>query len=124
MPPALPRRAQISSSGWSSAHDDDGVGAFEQTQRVAHGRFQGTASHRDSARPAARSLRCRCPMQSDAFGFQFVAQLEEVLDDAVVDDDDTAVHAHVRVGVALAGCAVRGPARVADADVPVQRQAG
>ena len=39
-----------------------------------------------------------------------------VLDDAVVDDGDGAVAAEVRVGVAVGGAAVRGPARVADAE--------
>ena len=39
-----------------------------------------------------------------------------VLDDAVVDDGDLAVAADVRMGIAVVGRAVRGPARVADAD--------
>ena len=46
---------------------------------------------------------------------QLGAQLEVVLDDAVVDDDDVAAAVAVRVGVVVGRLAVRGPARVADA---------
>lgn len=43
------------------------------------------------------------------------AELREVLDDAVVDDGDAAVAAHVRVRVGGGGAPVGGPAGVADA---------
>ena len=55
-------------------------------------------------------------------GGQFVSQLLEVLDDAVVDHRHPLVH--VRVGVALDRLAVRGPARVADAGMALQRVIG
>ena len=51
----------------------------------------------------------------DAGGFQLGAQRGEVLDDAVVDDGDLAGGVAVRVGVAVGGAAVGGPAGVADA---------
>ena len=54
-----------------------------------------------------------------ALGAELRLQLAEVLDDAVVDDRDLAVH--VRMGVALGGTPVRRPARMADAGVPPQR---
>ena len=57
-----------------------------------------------------------------ALGGQRVAQLLEVLDDAVVHDGDALVH--VRMGVALGRAAVRRPARVADAGAPLQRLVG
>ena len=49
----------------------------------------------------------------DQFFFQFAV----VFHDAVMHHDHIAVHAHVGVGVTRAGFAVRGPARVADADL-------
>ena len=48
-------------------------------------------------------------------GLQLLAQVGEVLDDAVVHHGDAAVAAGVRMGVGLARAAVRGPTRVADA---------
>ena len=42
----------------------------------------------------------------------------KVFDDAVVDDRDDPVAAQMRMGVQIRGGAVRGPAGVADADVP------
>ena len=50
-----------------------------------------------------------------AGGGELLAQLGEVLHDAVVDDGDAPVAAHVRVCVGGRGTAVGGPARVADA---------
>ena len=41
----------------------------------------------------------------------------EIFDHAVVDKDERAVAADVRVGIGFGGRAVRGPAGVADADV-------
>ena len=51
---------------------------------------------------------------------QVGAQVEVILDDAVVDDGDGA--GLVRVGVALGGTAVRGPSRMADADATGNRR--
>ena len=50
---------------------------------------------------------------------QLGAQLQEVLDDAVVDQRHAI--ADMRVGIGLVGHAVRGPAGVADAGDPAQR---
>ena len=52
-------------------------------------------------------------------GDQFIAQLGEILDDAVVDDGDAA--GKMRMGVGFVGHAVRRPARVADTDHAVER---
>ena len=57
-----------------------------------------------------------------ALGGELVAQLLEVLDDAVVHDGDALVH--VRVGVALDRLAVRRPARVAEAGAALQGLVG
>jgi len=48
------------------------------------------------------------------------AEVAVVFDDAVVDDDEAACAVGVRVGVGVAGAAVSGPARVADALAPVR----
>ncbi len=61
-------------------------------------------------------------LEGVALGGELVAQLLEVLDDAVVHDGDAIVH--VRVGVALDRLAVRGPARVAEAGAPLQGMVG
>ena len=51
---------------------------------------------------------------------QPLLEREEVLDDAVVDDDDVARAVAMRMGVVLVRLAVRGPARVAHAERAVQ----
>ena len=53
---------------------------------------------------------------------ELLAQLAEILDDAVVHDRD--VFGRVRMGVALGRLAVGGPAGVADADIAGQRLFG
>ena len=53
---------------------------------------------------------------------QLGAQLDEVLDDAVVDDSDRA--SFVRVRILLGRTAVSGPSRVPDTYVAVQRRVG
>ena len=52
---------------------------------------------------------------------ELALQLEVVLDDAVVDDDDPAVAVAVRMRVLLGRPAVRRPARVADAELALDR---
>ena len=51
--------------------------------------------------------------EARAVPLQLLAQLPEILDDAVMHDGDAA--RHMRMGVSLDGRAMRGPARVADA---------
>ena len=100
-------------------HHRERVRAFELRDRRAHGLEQ-----------VARCLQVIVDAVRDDFGvglgrelvagLQLVAQLLVVLDDAVVHERD-AVARDVRMGVALARHAVRGPARVRDAEVPVRR---
>ena len=47
--------------------------------------------------------------------------VEVIFDDAVVDDDDAAGAVAMGVGVLFGGAAVRGPARVADAEGALER---
>ena len=60
-------------------------------------------------------------LERDALGLQLRAQLAEVLHDAVLDDHQLAGVVGMRMGVALAGLAVGGPARVPDADIARDR---
>ena len=53
---------------------------------------------------------------------QLGTQLDEVLDDAVVNDRDRA--SFVRMRILLGRAAVRGPSRVPDSDVALQRRVG
>ena len=56
-----------------------------------------------------------------AFVLQLLLERQVVFDDAVVHHDDVALAIAVRVGVFLGGTAVRGPARVADAEGAIDR---
>ena len=96
------------------AHHGQRIGAFELRHRGAHGLEQ--ILHR---------LQMMMDAMRDDFGvglgaelvaraLQLGAQLFVVLDDAVVHDGQ-AVAGDVRMGVALARHAMRGPARVGDA---------
>ena len=60
-------------------------------------------------------------VEDDALFLQLALEGGVVLDDAVVDDGDAAIAAEVRMGVAVGGRAVGGPARVADADAAGRR---
>ena len=63
------------------------------------------------------SERMMCPVARE-----LLAQLDEVLDDAVVHDGDAPRAVDVRVGVLLARLAVRRPARVPDAHTARERR--
>ncbi len=56
-----------------------------------------------------------------AFGDQLALQRQIIFDDAVVHHHDVAVAVAMRMRVFLGGAAVRGPARVADAEVALHR---
>ena len=61
-------------------------------------------------------------VELDACRLEFVAQGRVVLDDAVVDHRDLAGAVPMRVGVAVGGTAVRGPAGVAQPGLALQRR--
>ena len=58
----------------------------------------------------------RLGLERVAAGHKLVAELAEILDDAVVDDGDAARAVAVRMGVEVARPAVRGPASVSQPD--------
>ncbi len=92
------------------------------------GSTAATASWGDAPRSTSRATRWPTTSVSvslsncAAFANQLIAQRPEVLDDAVVDQCDGAHD--VRVRVADGRRAVRRPARVSNADAPVQRVGG
>ena len=65
-------------------------------------------------------FRIRFGLELAAARLHCLAQLAEILDDAVVDDGDPA--GCVRVGVRLVRLAMRRPAGMADADAGLQRR--
>ena len=56
--------------------------------------------------------------EDHAFVLQLFLEDRVIFDDAVVDERDSAIGAEMRMGVAIVGGTVRGPARVADAVAP------
>ena len=106
------------------AGKDDGE--RERTLQMVSARL--VASHRRVARlhlvgdQMHHHLGVGVGLELVALGGEHLLQLAEILDDAVVHHRDAL--AHVRVGVGLGGAAVRRPARVADADMALQRLIG
>ena len=101
-------------------HDCERVGALELRDGGAHG-LEEVARHLEVVVDAVRDhLGVGLGGELVALALRLGAQLLVVLDDAVVDDRD-AVLGDVRVGVALARHAVRGPAGVRDAKPAVRR---
>ena len=96
------------------ADDGQAVGALEQRQHLRHGPDQ-TFAVEAAGDQVGDDLGVGVAVEDDALLLKLPFQSGIVLDDAVVDDGDDAVAADVRVGVAVVGGAVRGPARVADA---------
>ena len=99
------------------AHNGQAPGALKAIGGVAHGGGQvslGRAFPRllDEVRD---NLGVGVRDKGVAVGHQLAAQLLEVLDDAVVNHGDTAGAVQVRMGVAIRGGTMRGPAGVADA---------
>ena len=94
------------------AHDADGVGEPEPVGDAA-------------GRRGGRRSRCRSrSTNSTPAALEVGAQVGEVLDDAVVHDGDPAGRVGVRVGVAVVGRAVGGPAGVAHAGRAGDRAVG
>ena len=94
---------------------DDGerVDPAEPRQRGAHGLLERAPVH-VLLDQVGDDLGIGLGDERVSLGEQLALELEEVLDDAVVDDDDLAVAVAVRVGVLVGGTAVGRPARVAD----------
>jgi hypothetical protein len=96
------------------------IGAFELRHRGTHRLEQVARLLQVIVNPMRDDFRVRLGAELVTGGLQFVAQLVVVLDDAVVNDRNP-VARDVRMRVALARHAVRGPARVRDAERTVRR---
>ena len=110
----------------AGAHDDVGVAGIGDHQR--EGALEPPAHRAYGLRQVVDDLELVGDQERDDLGvglrhhlvtlaLELGAQRGEVLDDAVVDDGDPAGGVEVRVGVAVVGRAVGGPAGVADAGV-------
>ena len=110
--------------GLARRKGDDGAGPAQLAQGQAHGLGQRALRAVVKADQVGDDLGVGIRAKLDALGLQLGAQLAEVLDDAVLHHDHAAVAVGMRVGVALAGPAVRRPAGVADANLAGDRRLG
>ncbi len=111
------RAAQASADeqvGIVEAEGGNAIGALEQRQDALDG--LGQIAVEMAGDQVGDDLGIGVAVEDDALLLQLGLEGGVVLDDAVVDDDDAAVAADVRMGVAVGRGAVGGPARVADAD--------
>ncbi len=103
----------------ATENDRDGERAFEPLQGSG-GRFLRTQIlAQEIGHQMGYDLRIGLGAHLVATGGEFLAQLPEILDDAVMDDGRHV--GRVRMGVDFVRDAVGGPARVADADLAGQR---
>ena len=100
----------------------DRAGAAQLRQRQPHRLDQRAIALIVQPDQVGNHLGVRLRLERDSLGLQLGAQLSEVLDDAVLHDHQLAGEIHVRMRVALARLAVGCPARVADADVALDRR--
>ena len=100
-------------------HDGEREGAFQPLDRGVGGLDRARAVLHRVGDEVGDDFGVGLRGEGIAVALQFLAQFGEILDDAVVDDRDAA--RKMRMGVGLVRNAVRGPARVADADRAVER---
>ena len=106
----------------ADVHDHQCVGALEQTQGVPHG--VGEVALVGLLDEVRDGLGVRLGGQDVAARLEPVAQVAEVLDDAVVDDRDLTRAVAMRVGVQVVRSAMGRPAGVGEADGRVGRAIG
>ena len=102
-------------AGLVGAHHGEAVGAHDARRRLAHRLHEVAGLGVRLLDQVREHLGVGVAREDVAAALELLAQLSEVLDDAVVDDGDAAVAARVRVRVGGRGAAVRRPAGVADA---------
>ena len=101
-------------AGLVGADDGQAVGSHDAAAGVADSRHEVAALGVGLLDEVREDLGVGIGAKRVAGGSELLAKLGEVLDDAVVDDGDAPVAAHVRVRVGGRGATVGGPARVAD----------
>ena len=102
--------------GAVGAEHTEGVRALDAAQHAAHGLQKVVTLVVIEFEQLRHDLGIGLGLEGDALPDQKFLDLDVVLDDAVVDDGELAVFAHVGVGVDDVRCAVRRPAGVAKAD--------
>ena len=102
-------------AGLLVADSRNGIGADQAVGSLAHGLQEVVAFAQVLLHEVRDDLGVGLARERMAAAFQLFAQLGEVLDDAVMHDGYAAVAGGMRMRVRLAGAAMRGPARVADA---------
>ena len=105
----------------AAEHDCQRERALEPLQRPVRGVHRACAGGQLAPDQMGHDFRVCLRGEGVAVLLQLVAQLGEILDDAVMDDGDAVGEMRMRVG--LVGHAMRRPARVADADQPAERLA-
>ena len=105
----------------AAEHDRQRKRALEPLQRPVRRLDRRRAGGQLAAHQVGDDFRVGLRGEGVAVLLQLVAQLGEVLDDAVMDDGDAVGEMRVRVG--LVGHAMRRPARVSDADQTAERLA-
>ncbi len=102
-------------------HDDQSVRALDPAQGITY--RIGEISFVGILDEVSEHFRVGLGLEGVSAGDELVAQLTEVLDDAVVDDRDTACAIAEGMGVEIARPTVRGPASVAQPDARTGRPA-
>lgn len=102
------------------AQDAERVAALQAAERFEHSVLEIAVAGIIHIQQVHNDLGIRLTMEHEALGLEHLAQLHEVFDDAVLHNGELAIVAHMRVGVCLRRCAVRCPARMAEADVAVK----
>ena len=116
-PARVPDARANDDPGLSGGERHDRLRAREAAAGLAHGREQVVTTGQRLFEQMRDGLGVGLAGEGVAAIDEFGAEGGVVLDDAVVDDDDIVPAAHVGMGVRVAGGAVGGPARVADARV-------
>ena len=101
--------------GIVGADDAEGVGAFDPPQHPAHGFQHVMAFVIVELQQLGHHLRVGLRLEGHAVAQELLLDLHIVLNDAVVDQGNTAVLTDMGMGVDVVGLAVGGPAGVADA---------
>ncbi len=98
-------------------HDDNAVRAFQMAERFAHRLHQPEAARKIALDQVDDRLRVGLRLEDRALVGEFLAQVEVILHNAVVDHDHLPGVADVWMGVPAVGHPVGGPTGVADPDL-------
>src|SRR2546425_1200102 len=115
------RPRKVSAIARGAGHDADGVRTLALGERALDGALQPGRAGEVVLDEVGEHFRVRLGLEGVALAAQPLLDLEVVLEDPVVDDDERARAVRVGMRVLVGRTAVRGPARVTDADVAGHR---